>query len=40
MRTGEWDHPQYGKMRITRADLHKFKENFDNNVRGVKLFVT
>ncbi|KPV42014.1 phage protease [Alicyclobacillus ferrooxydans] len=46
MTTGEWDRPQKqpdgtfkpSKVRITPADLHKFKENFDKGVRGVKLF--
>lgn len=39
MKTGSWKHPQYGPMEITQDDLQKFKENFDNNVRGIKLFV-
>ncbi|MFB5192661.1 phage protease [Alicyclobacillus fastidiosus] len=39
MKTGKWQHPQYGPMEITQDDLQKFKENFDNNVRGIKLFV-
>ncbi|WDL96399.1 phage protease [Alicyclobacillus sp. ALC3] len=46
MTTGEWDRPEpqkdgtvkTRKVRITPADLHKFKENFDQNVRGIKLF--
>lgn len=39
MKTGEWDHPELGKLKITPSDLTKFKENFDNRVRGVDLFV-
>jgi hypothetical protein len=39
MRTGKWKHPQYGDLEITQEDLHRFKENFDNGVRGVSLFV-
>lgn len=39
MKTGKWDHPQLGKIQITPADLHKFKENFDNQVRGTDLSV-
>lgn len=46
MTTGEWDRPEpqkdgtakTSKVCITPADLHKFKENFDRNVRGIKLF--
>lgn len=39
MKTGEFDHQQFGKLKITPQDLHQFKENFDNKVRGVDLAV-
>lgn len=46
MTAGEWERPEpqqdgttkTRKILITAADLHKFKENFDKGVRGVKLF--
>lgn len=38
MTTGKWQHPKQGEVQITTADLQRFKENYDNNVRGVKLF--
>lgn len=38
MKTGSFNHPVYGEMKITQDDLQKFKENFDANVRGIKLF--
>lgn len=37
MKVGTFDHPQYGKFTITPNDLLKFKENFDNKIRGVDL---
>jgi hypothetical protein len=30
---GEWDHPNYGKMKITEEDIGKFIQNFDANLR-------
>lgn len=39
MKTGEFDHPMHGKLKISPADLHQFKENFDNKVRGTDLAV-
>lgn len=39
MKTGEFKHQNYGDLKITPADLHQFKENFDKNVRGVDLAV-
>jgi phage I-like protein len=39
MKAGEFDHPGFGKLKITPADLHQFKENFDKKVRGVDLAV-
>jgi phage I-like protein len=39
MKTGEFDHPMHGKLKIAPADLHQFKENFDKNVRGTDLAV-
>lgn len=31
--TGEWEHPVYGEMKITSADITEFKKNFDDKVR-------
>lgn len=39
MKAGDFDHPGLGKLKITPADLHQFKENFDKKVRGVDLAV-
>lgn len=39
MKTGQWNHPSLGKIKINQADLHQFKENFDNRVRGTDLSV-
>ena len=39
MSVGEWEHPHLGIVKISTADLHRFVENFRNNVRGVNLFV-
>jgi phage I-like protein len=39
MKTGEFNHPQFGKLKINPQDLHQFKENFDKKVRGVDLAV-
>jgi len=38
-RTGEWNHPQYGKLKITEQTLQSFVDNFYNKVRGVDLAV-
>lgn len=38
MKTGKFQHPVYGEMEITQSDLQQFKENFDANIRGIKLF--
>src|SRR5207244_559163 len=32
--TGKWDHPVYGEMEITSADIAKFVENFKAKVRN------
>jgi hypothetical protein len=34
MRTGEFQHPEYGKFAITPQDLAEIKANFDAQVRG------
>lgn len=39
MKTGKFDHSKYGKLEITPQDLHLFKENYDNNVRGTELAI-
>lgn len=31
--TGKWDHPVYGEMEITPADISEFVQNFSRNVR-------
>ena len=39
MRTGSWDHPQYGKFTINDGHLNVFVETFYSRVRGVDLAV-
>lgn len=39
LRTGEWDHPVYGRFSVTTSDLDEFVANFKANVRGVDLAV-
>lgn len=39
LKTGEWDHPRYGKIIVKEQDLDKFIYNFNNNIRGVDLAV-
>lgn len=39
MRTGKWNHPAYGEFEVTADTLKQVKENFDNNLRGIKLAV-
>jgi hypothetical protein len=31
--TGKWDHPVYGEMEITPADIAEFVQNFSRGVR-------
>jgi hypothetical protein len=31
--TGKWDHPEYGEMEITSADIAQFVENFKAKLR-------
>ena len=31
--TGKWDHPVYGEMEITSADVSQFVQNFKDKVR-------
>lgn len=33
-RTGEFQHPKYGKLSITKADLEEMVRNFNANIRG------
>ncbi|MDQ7790252.1 MAG: ChaB family protein [Clostridia bacterium] len=39
MRTGSWDHPQYGKFTINEDHLQGFVDSFYSQVRGVDLAV-
>lgn len=39
LRTGEWNHPVYGRFSVTASDLDEFVANFKANVRGVDLAV-
>lgn len=39
LRTGEWVHPVYGKIKIQEKDIDGFVTSFYNNVRGVDLAV-
>lgn len=36
---GEYEHSSYGSFKIDEDKLNKFKENFDNNVRGIELSI-
>ena len=37
LRTGQWDHPKYGKLVVTSSTLDEIVKNFADNVRGVDL---
>jgi hypothetical protein len=37
IKTGQFEHPQYGKMTITLNDLKEMKKNFNDNVRGQQI---
>lgn len=37
LRVGEWKHPMYGEFKVSKADLKKFKENYDAKVRKIEL---
>ena len=39
LRTGSWNHPEYGKFTVKEADLDQFISNFASNVRGVDLAI-
>ena len=39
MHAGEWEHPQYGLIKITDSDIDKFVQSFDNKVRKVDIAV-
>ena len=39
LKTGKWNHPSYGGFEITDQDLKEFKDNFDNNVRKIDIFL-
>lgn len=37
MPQGNYEHPEYGKLKFTRSLLSEFKQNFDNHVRKIDL---
>jgi len=39
MASGKWEHPQYGDVQITEADIDKFIASFDDKVRKVDIAV-
>jgi len=39
MRTGNWQHPEYGRFSITPADIQQFIETFESGARGIELAV-
>lgn len=39
LRTGSWNHPEYGKFKVSETDLDGFIESFEGNVRGVDLAI-
>jgi len=39
LRAGEWEHPQYGLIKIGEDDIDKFVQSFDNKIRKVDLAV-
>lgn len=39
MRVGKWNHLQYGEIKVNEKTLQQVKENFDENIRGVRLAV-
>lgn len=39
MRTGKWEHPLYGTLKITEKDIDGFIKSFADNVRGVDLAI-
>lgn len=39
LRTGDFEHPVYGEIKITGDVLEKMVENFNNNVRGIDISI-
>ena len=39
LHSGEWEHPQYGMIKITDKDIDKFVQSFDDNVRKVDIAI-
>jgi len=39
LHAGVWEHPQYGTIRITEADIDKFMDSFNEKVRKVDIAV-
>jgi len=39
LREGRYDHPQYGRIVITKKNLESLKNNFDSNVRGQEVSI-
>ena len=39
LQSGEWEHPQYGIIRITEDDIDKFVQSFDDGVRKVDIAI-
>lgn len=40
MRTGEWEHEEYGHFEITEETMENFIKNFNENVRGIEIPIT
>jgi len=39
LHAGEWEHPQYGTIRISEGDIDKFMDSFNDKVRKVDIAV-
>ena len=39
LHSGEWEHPQYGMIKITDDDIDKFVQSFDDKVRKVDIAI-
>jgi hypothetical protein len=39
LRTGQWNHPAYGRMTIDKKMLQSMVRNFDNNTYGQRIFI-
>jgi len=40
MRTGEWEHEEYGHFEITEGTMETLIKNFNENVRGIEIPIT